>query len=341
MKVPSVGTPGAVRWIEVDEPQIGPGEVLLQSLACGICTTDVKMVRRGSQNGRDYGLGHELVGRIVAAGDGTRWPIGKRVVAAPYVPCGVCAFCLRGQLVLCERLFEQGLYPGGLAERVRIPRPIAERGLFAVPDSLPSDIASLTEPIACCLQAAEACSITAGDAVLIVGDGPMGLMNAAVARIYGASLIIVAGLTPRRLKVAAEHYADAIVNVVEEDLTQRVKSMTQGRGADVVLVAVSSPGAVISGLDALRRGGILNVFAGVPGETMVPLDLRRLHYDELRITGSFGAAPQHLSQALCLLSRGQVNAAPLITGCFSFEQTPAAIEHAANQVGMKAVVVFQ
>jgi L-iditol 2-dehydrogenase len=330
-----------VRWTEQDEPQIGPGEVLLQSLACGICTTDVKAVRRGDPEGHGYGLGHELVGRILAVGDGVQWSVGQRVVVAPYVPCGVCAFCLRGQPVLCERLFEHSLDPAGLAERVRVPRPIAERGMFPVPDTLPSDIAALTEPVACCVQAAEACSITAGDTVLIVGDGPMGLMNAAVARAYGASFVIVAGLTPHRLKVAAQHYADAVINVAEQDLASQVKSMTEGRGADVVLAAVSSPDAVTSGLSALRRGGILNAFAGVANETTVPLDLRRLHYDELRITGSFGAAPQHLRQALYLLSRGQVYAAPLVTGRFSFEDTPIAIEHSASQIGMKAVVVFE
>lgn len=341
MKVPSVGAPGVVHWLEVDEPRIGPGEVLLRPLACGICTTDVKAVRRGNQDASEYGLGHELVGRIVAVGDGSIWQVGQRVVAAPYVPCSVCPFCLRGQPLLCERLFEQGLDPGGLAERVRIPRAIAERGLFAVPEALPSEMAALTEPVACCVHAAEACAIAAGDAVLVIGDGPMGLMNAAVARAHGASLIIVAGLIPSRLKVATEHYADVMVNVAEEDLTQRVKSLTEGRGADVVLVAVSSPDAVISGLGALRRGGVLDAFAGVSEGTMVPLDLRRLHYDELHITGSFGAAPQHLRQALHLISRAQVNVVPLITGRFSFEQTPSAIEHAASQVGMKAVVVFE
>lgn len=340
MRVPRVGAPGAIRWTEQDEPRIGAAEVLLQPLACGICTTDIKAVRRGDPDGRAYGLGHELVGRVLSTGVGSQWPIGQRVVAAPYVPCGVCYFCLRGQPVLCEHLFEHSLDPAGLAERVRVPRPIAERGMFPVPDSLPSDIAALTEPVACCVQAAEACFIKAGDTVLIVGDGPMGLMNAAVARAYGASFVIVAGLTPHRLRVASAHYAHAVVNVSEEDLAQRVKSLTDMRGTDVVIAAVSNSDAVVSGLDALRRGGILNAFAGVADETVVPLALRRLHYDELRITGSFGAAPQHLRQALELLSRGQVNISPLITGHFSFEDTPAAIEHSASQVGMKAVVVF-
>jgi L-iditol 2-dehydrogenase len=299
------------------------------------------MVRRGQKDGGSYALGHELVGRIIAAGNGVKAPIGQRVVAAPYVPCGACPFCLRGQPTACERLFEQGLDPGGLAKRVRIPRPIAERGIFPVPETLTSDVAALTEPIACCVQAVETCGVAAGDTVLIIGDGPMGLMNAAVARAYGASLIIIAGLTPSRLELAASHYADVVAHVQQENLSQKVRSLTDGRGADVVLVAVPSADAALSGLSALRRGGALNAFAGTPEGTTMPLDLHRLHYDEWRLTGSFGAAPQHMRQALHLLSRGQVRVAPLITGRFPFDETPAAIEHMARQVGMKAVVVFE
>ncbi len=341
MKAIKVGGPGQVIWVEQDEPQIGPREVLLQPLVCGICSSDIKMVQRGSKDANPWALGHELVGRIIATGDGAQNPVGRRVVAAPYVPCGTCYFCVHKQPTLCQHLFEQGLDPGGLAERVRIPPLLAERGLLPVPEALPSEIAALTEPVACCVQAAEACGVTAGDSVLVVGDGPMGLMNAAVARACGADLIIIAGLTPARLELAAAHYADVVVNVGQENLAQKVKSLTDGRGADVVLVAVPSADAALSGLGALRRGGALNAFAGTAEGTTMPLDLRRLHYDEWRITGSFGVAPQHLRRALDLLSQGQVNVGPLITGRFPFAEAPAAIEHMARQIGMKAVVLFE
>lgn len=341
MKTIKVGGPGEVIWADQDEPQVGPKEVLLEPLVCGICSSDIKMVHRGSQGANPWALGHELVGRIIAAGAGAQNPIGQRVVAAPYVPCGTCYFCIHKQPTLCQHLFEQGLDPGGLAERVRIPRLLAERGLLPVPAALPSEIAALTEPVACCVQAAEACGVTAGDTVLVVGDGPMGLINAAVARACGAALIIVAGLTPARLELAAAHYADVVVHVRQENLPQKVKSLTEGRGADVVLVAVSSADAALSGLGALRRGGAFNAFAGTATGTSMPLDLHGLHYDEWRITGSFGVAPQHLQRALDLLSRGQVNVDPLITGRFPFAEAPAAIEHMAHQVGMKAVVVFE
>ncbi len=340
MKAVMVGAPGHVEWAEVDLPPVGPGEVLLRPLACGICATDVKAVRRGRQQGAAYALGHELVGRVAAAGEGARWQPGARVVAAPYVPCGACPSCLAGQPTLCERLFAHNLQPGALAEQVLVPRAIAERGLFDVPEALPSEVAALSEPVGCCLHGLEACDVGAGTSLLVVGDGPMGLLNAIVARALGASPIVVAGLTPARLQAAAA-YADVIVNVTEEDLARRVRAITGGGGADVVLVAVSSAEAVASGLEALRRGGVLNAFAGVPEGTSLTLDLHQLHYSQIRLTGSFGLAPSHLTRALGLLARRQIDAASLITARFPFAETAAALDYAARQAGLKAVVVWE
>jgi L-iditol 2-dehydrogenase len=242
---------------------------------------------------------------------------------------------------LCEHLFENSPEPGGLAEWVRIPAPLAEAGLVPVPDSVRSDIAALTEPLACCVQAVEACRVSQGDTVLVVGDGPMGQLNAAAARAYGARLVIVAGMTPARLELARRFYADQVFDVRSQGLGQQVRALTSGRGADVVLVAVSSASAAESSLGALRRGGRLNMFAGTSEGTSVPLDLRRLHYDEWTLTGSFGAAPQHLKRALELITSGQVDVSPLITGRYPFDQATEAIEHMASLAGMKAVVAFE
>jgi len=335
------GEPGRAEWMEMEEPAIGPGEVLLRPLACGICTSDVKLVRAGYTGGPRYALGHELVGEVVATGERARWQVGDRVAAAPYLPCGSCYYCLHGRPTLCPHLFENSLSPGGLAERVRIPRPLAERGLFPLPEGLPPAIAALAEPTGCSIQGVKDCGVTAGDAVLVVGDGPMGLLCAAVARAYGAALVVVAGLTPHRLAVAHEHYADAVVHVGEENLRERVAHLTGGRGADVVLAAVSNAEAVEAGLGALRRGGALNVFAGVPEGTTIPLDLRVVHYGQIRITGSFGVGLYHVAQALRLLASGQVDTASLVTATFPFEETLEALAYAMNRVGLKVVVVFE
>jgi L-iditol 2-dehydrogenase len=169
----------------------------------------------------------------------------------------------------------------------------------------------------------------------------MGHLNAAAARAYGAGLVVVAGMTPSRLELAGRICADRVIDVRSQDLCQQVRALTSGRGADVVLVAVSSASAAESGLGALRRGGRLNMFAGTSEGTSIPLDLRRLHYDEWTLTGSFGAAPSHLRRALNLIVSGQVDVSPLITGRYPFDQALDAIEHMASLAGMKAVVVFE
>jgi L-iditol 2-dehydrogenase len=169
----------------------------------------------------------------------------------------------------------------------------------------------------------------------------MGLLNAAVARAYGAQPIVVAGMTEQRLAVARRHYADVAIDVRTNDLRQTVRDLTASRGADVVIVAVSSAGAVESGLASLRPGGWLNAFAGVPKGTTLPLNLHRLHYEQWHLTGSFGVGPEHIQRALGLLARNQVNASPLVTATFPFDETQEAVEYAMDLKGLKAVVLFR
>jgi len=339
MKGVTVGQPGEVVWLDYPAPSVGPGEVVLAPLACGICTTDVKMVKQGSDGKHQYALGHELVGRIAVADAEAPWRLGQRVVVAPYVPCGACYYCRRHQPTLCTHLFENSLVPGGLAEKVRLPRRLAEKGVLAVPAHLSDEAAALTEPIGCAVKGVEDSGVRPGDSVLIVGDGPMGLICAAVARAYGASPLIVAGLSPHRLAAAAR-WADAVIDVGATDLRSAVQALTDGRGADVVMVVVSDGPVLESGLTAVRPGGTLNAFAGVSKGTTLALDVRRLHYEQIYLTGSFGVGPEHMARALHLIATGRVDAPALITARFPFAQTADAVAYAADRVGLKAVVIF-
>jgi L-iditol 2-dehydrogenase len=339
MKGVTVGQPGEVVWLDYPDPTLGPGEVLLAPLACGICTTDVKMVKQGSDGQTRYALGHEVVGRIDAAAPQSPWAVGQRVVVAPYVPCGACYYCHRHQPTLCIHLFENSLVPGGLAQQVRLPRRLAELGVLPVPAHLSDEAAALTEPVGCAVQGVEDSGIQPGDSVLIVGDGPMGLICAAVARAYGASPLIVSGLSPHRLEAAAR-LADATIDVSTTDLRSAVHALTDGRGADVVMVVVSDGPALEAGLSALRPGGTLNAFAGVPKGTVLSLDVRQLHYQQIRLTGSFGVGPEHMARALHLIATGRVDAPALITARFPFSKTPDAVAYASDRVGLKAVVIF-
>jgi L-iditol 2-dehydrogenase len=335
----SAQKPGQPELIEFPEPELGAGEVIVAPTVCGICSTDVKMAMRGEAEAR-YALGHEVVGEIIAAHPSSKWSVGQRVVAAPYLPCGSCTYCHRGQVTLCPDLFKNTIVPGGLAERIRIPPAIAARGLFAVPEGLSDEVAALSEPLGCVLKGLEDTPVASGDSVLIIGDGPMGLLMAATARLSGAWPVLVAGMTSHRLAVAENNYADAVIDVSENDLRSNVENHTQGRGADVVFVVVSSGEALTSGIQAVRAGGAVNNFAGVPEGTTVELDVRKLHYEQYHLTGSFGVGPAHMAKALRLLESERIDVGPIITARFSFEEASNAVDYAAQRIGLKALVLF-
>ncbi len=339
MRGAAAGRPGEVQIVEFPEPELGPGEVILSPLVCGICSTDVKQVQKGSQE-VTYALGHELAGEVLQADPESNWEPGQRVIAAPYLPCGGCYYCLAGQPTLCNHLYETSLSPGGLAERVHVPRALAQRGLFLIPKGLSPAAASLAEPCGCVIQGLDACQLQAGESVLVVGDGPMGLISAALSRAWGAHPVMVSGMLPHRLEAARQHFADEVIDMRDEALLPAVHRMTGGCGADVVMVTVSSGEALASAIEAVRPGGKINAFAGVSEGTSIPLDVRKLHYQQYHLTGSSGTAPVHMARALRLLASGRLNLDPLITARFPFEAAGEAVAYMAERKGLKAVVVF-
>jgi L-iditol 2-dehydrogenase len=339
MRAAVAGDPGEVKIVEMPELILGSGDVLIAPKACGICSTDVKFVNKGSTN-HNYSLGHEVAGEILAVSDNSDWVIGQRVVAMPYLPCDVCFFCHKGQHTLCERLYQSYLIPGGLAENIKAPRALAERGLFQIPEILNNEIAALAEPVGCAIKGIEDSRVSIGDAVLVIGDGPMGLLCAAISRAYGAYPVMIAGMTSHRLAIAKENFADIVIDVTTENMADLVSQHTSQRGADVVIAAVSSGLVFENAIQAVRSGGIVNAFAGVPDGTLIELDIRKLHYKQYYLTGSSGISPIHMQKALQLLSSGRINMEPIITKRFAFSQTSEAINYSATQIGLKAMVTF-
>ncbi len=339
MKGAAAGKPGQVIIADYPEPVASGDELVVEALACGICATDVKLVNKGAEDPR-YALGHEMVGRVLQAPPGGRWQAGQRVALAPYLPCGRCFYCRRGQFTQCPALFEVSYAPGGLAERVLVPAEMAERGMLAIPPGLSNPLAALAEPLGCVIKGLHDSHLLDGDVLLVIGDGPMGLLAAGAARARGASKVIVAGMTSHRLAVARDFYADLVVDLCQEELRPAVDRVTGKRGADVVLVAVSSSEALASGLQMVRPGGEVNMFAGVPAGSQIPLDVRGLHYQQYHLTGSFGTAPVYMQQALDLLVDGTINFSPILSAYFPFERAGEAVAYVRDRLGLKSVVTF-
>lgn len=339
MKVLRYIEPRHVELGEMPRPTIGAGEVLVRLQACGVCATDVKTFMRGHPHiGAGAVLGHEMTG-VIAESQAAGWQIGERVVVAPYVPCDDCLYCQRGQFTLCQNLFDASAEPGGFSEFLRVPQRLVQKGLLRLPVEIDFTLGTLVEPIACAIHGLDALALKQGESLLIIGDGPLGLMQAILARAIGAAPIVVAGMTPTRLAIAAR-YADRVIDVTKENLTDEIKTLTKGAGIDKVIVSVGQSQVAEGALPLVRRGGIINFFAGLPNGSRVSIDPNRIHYDQITIVGTFGFAPSHFAHALESLTQNAAEFRQLVTLTVPLAGLEKAFLDSARYEGIKTVALL-
>ncbi|HEX7588848.1 MAG TPA: zinc-binding dehydrogenase, partial [Anaerolineae bacterium] len=280
-------------------------------------------------------LGHEMTG-VIEETQAAGWSVGERVVVAPYVPCDDCLYCRRGQFTLCQNLFAASAEPGGFSEFVRVPPRLVEKGLFRLPPNVDFVLGTLVEPLACSYHGLEALALKQGESFLIIGDGPMGLMQTILARAIGASPLVVAGMTPARLAIAAR-YADRVIDVSKANLPDEIKTLTSGAGIDKVIVSVGQAQVAEDALALVGRGGALNFFAGLPSGSRVNVDPNRIHYDEIRLVGTFGFSPSHFAHALESLTQNAEQFRVLITLTVPLEGLEQAFIDSSHYEGIKTV----
>jgi L-iditol 2-dehydrogenase len=337
MKTARYAGPEHLEVVEQPIPVIDAGEALVAVRACGLCGTDVKTFLRGHPLiPPGTVLGHEVAG-IVEQSRHDAFAVGDRVVVAPYAPCGQCDPCRRSHPSLCERLYEAMLDPGGFAEFVRVPARLLDIATLHVPDGVALELASLCEPLACCVHGLEALGLDRVRSLLIVGDGPMGLMQAALARALGLGPVVLAGITPERLAFA-EHVADVVIDVSRSDLAEAVRAALPS-APDAVVVSVADLTVLARAIDIVAKGGTVNVFAGMPRSSTLPLDLTRVHYHEVHVLGTFGFGPADFRRALDMIAAGTMPLQAMITDRIGIDQIEGAIRRAADHRGVKAVVV--
>ncbi len=339
MKVLQYLEPRRVQIADIPKPTIDADQVLVRLHACGVCGTDVKTFVRGHPHIRPGSvLGHEMTG-VIEESRSEGWCAGERVVVAPYVPCGDCVYCARGQFTLCQHLFDVYADPGGFSEYLHVPNRIVQKGMFRLPEHLDFAAGTLVEPIACSFHGLDALALVRGESFLVIGDGPMGLIQAMLAHSIGASPIVVAGMTPPRLAIAAR-FADKVINVADANLQDAVKAMTNGAGMDKVIVSVGQAQVAENALALVRRGGVVNFFAGLPSNSRISIDPNRLHYDEISIVGTSGFAPSHFKRGLEALASGAVDASVLITRTVPLEGLEKAFGEIARYEGIKTVAML-
>jgi L-iditol 2-dehydrogenase len=260
-------------------------------------------------------MGHEFSGIVVEARAAGHEP-GERVVMATSVSCGECAYCARGWKNLCVDLRCMGFgYDGGMAEYVLIPARAVDNGhVIQVPRSLNANAACLAEPVSCAVNSCENSGVKPGDTVLVMGAGPMGILNALVARHYGATQVVLSEINPERLEQAAAFGFDRLVNPAQEDLAAVIAGLTDGYGADVVVVAAPAAAPQEQALALVRKHGTVCLFASLPHDRrMISLDSRLLHYGELRVVGTSDSTPEHVRMAVSILGDPGFPADRLVT----------------------------
>jgi len=338
--------PGDIRIENKDKPKPAPGEVLIKIKNCAVCGTDVRIYSYGQANVKPpHIIGHEIAGVISEIGEGVEsCREGERVTVVTCVGCGVCDFCLDGRVNLCKKLKAIGYYySGGFAEYMIVPREAVQQGnILPLPEDLPFDEATLAEPLSCCINGQEYLNIDMGDTVVVIGAGPIGCMHVELAKVSGATKIILADISSQRLKLAQRIKADIYVNSQEEDLVKRVLEETKGEGADVVITACPSPQAQQQALEMIRSRGRISFFGGLPHDrSKVTLDTNIIHYKEISIYGAFASHHLQYKKAIELLSSGRIEGKKFITHHFPLDQLAEAIQKVKKGEALKAVVIME
>jgi L-iditol 2-dehydrogenase len=303
---------GGFGLCEVEPPAIGPGDILLEMRACGLCGTDLAKL---AQPGNSHGviLGHELAGVVRAIGPSvTRFSPGDRVMAAHHVPCGDCWACQHGNESMCPQFKATNVDPCGFAELVRIPRLHVEQVTHPLPDEMPFEVASFTEPLACAVRAVQRSHALHGDRIAVVGGGGMGLLIAQVLAAYGAAPVVLE-ISEARLGLARTLGIRLTINPAREDVPASVAEMTGGVGLDGAILTVVTEAVLSQMHRLLRPGGRVNIFAGPTGGARLPVDLADLYHRELSIFSTYSSTPGALAEAFDLLATNRVRVQPLIS----------------------------
>ncbi len=322
---------------DLAEPLPGPGEMVVDMRACGLCGTDLEKIR-GEYTASMPVVGHEAVGTIAALGDGTTgFRVGDPVFPHHHVPCYECYLCNSGNETMCARYRSSNIDPGGFSESFRVPRWNVEKGgVLALPDGMDFEIASLIEPVACCLRALGRCKVMQDDFVLVAGAGPIGMMHVLLLQEIGAR-VIVSDVSEGRLKFAEREGVGSVLDA-KKDVPHEVDALTGGRGADLAIIATGSKGAVLQGLRSVRKGGQVCLFGVPPKNTVLDYDVSTLYNQEQRIVTSYAATETDTKAALRILSANADSFGRLITDRFPLANFEEAVEAATRAETMKVVV---
>ncbi len=323
-----------VRIEEMPVKQPAPDQALIKIQACGVCPTDVRSYT-GLRKITSFPItmGHEWVGEIIEIGDDFHgFNVGDRVAPEWRAVCGNCYYCKKGMFNFCLDMQREKVR-GGFYEYGRS----TAQHLRLIPDDMSYEEAVFIEPLACCVNGSNKCRISMGDNVVIIGAGPIGLQHLQLAKNQGAR-VIVSELLEHRLAKPKEIGADDIIWASEEDAVKRVMELTDGRGADAVMIAAGTIEAEETGIAMAGPGGSVNIFAGTYPPGKITIDPNVIHYKELVLTGTHDYTPHDFTTALRLIQFGIVKVKPITSHVLPLEDLAAGFDTVAERKGLKVVI---
>ncbi len=326
---------------DVPIPKCEEDGVLVKVEACGICGGDIRNFYQGLR--ADVGsqiMGHEIAGVVTEVGEKVkRFKVGDRVAMAPDVSCGECYYCKRGLVNLCVDHKMLGThFPGGFAQYISVPGFVIQRGFIEkIPDTLGFDEAALAEPASSVIACQELNGVSAGDCVVIIGDGPIGCIHIEVARARGASKIVMVGLT--RLHEVPQFNPDYIIDAAKQNPVEEVLKITDGLGADIVICANPVPSTQEQAVEMVRKRGKVVLFGGVAkSQPMTTLNSNLIHYNEITVIGAFSYPAVGLEKAIKYISEGKISAEKYVTQKVKLAELTDGIQMGRQGKALKVVV---
>jgi L-iditol 2-dehydrogenase len=334
-----------VRLETVPVPTIGPGEMLVRVHSCGVCGTDLKKISTGSHSAPRI-FGHETSGIVAAVGEGVQtYRPGDRIMIFHHIPCRQCFYCHNKTFAQCSTYKKVGCTAGfepsggGFAEYVRVMDWIVEHGTVRIPDGVSYEQACFVEPVNTCMKGIEALRLRQGEKVLTIGQGPIGIVLSVLARQAGATLI-TSDLYPERLRIGSSFGLDLTIDASRANVVDRVRELTEGRGADAVILAVGGNSLIRTAMDAARPGGRVLLFAQTQhGEALI--DPAAICVDEKTLVGSYSASVDLQAESVGFVMNRVMDLERLVSHRFPLPQSPQALDLAAHPQPSSMKIMIQ
>ena len=335
-----------LRIVDEEIPSITEDEVLLKVKAVAICGTDIRIINNGKENINKHNplvLGHEISGIIEIVGSNVKHlEKGMKVSIAPNIGCGICDMCISGNGHMCQYYKAFGVnMDGGFQEYMKMPKEaIAQGNVIEFDDQLTFEEAAMNEPLSCVYNSFTKCSVVPGDTVLVIGAGPIGIMHAKLAKLAGASYVMVNDFSKERLDGLKEIDKD-FIPLKREGLKDKVFEITKGKGLNVCITACPSSEAQENALELMAVNGKINFFGGLPENAKyVPLNTNIIHYRQLMITGTSRASISQYRKTLDLIASGNIKINDLISNKLSIEEAYEVLTGAKKISGYKNLICF-